>query len=142
MTSAKLSFEINGILYTLYFGIESTRIFQERAAKEVLLLIASGIEKPTESDLNQLKLLANLIYSGLCNMADINDEQRPSFIDAYSLAEMISVNTELIEKINNVWEQSQPVKEMLDRLKNQATDEEKKSPQNIGKKSGRLRSAS
>lgn len=127
MPSAKLTFEIEGVSYGLYFGMASVRVFEERAAKEYLLLVASGIEEPKQSDLDPMKTLASLVYSGLCNMADINDEQRPKFIEAYSLSELISIDLELCENINTVWAESQPVKDMLERLKDKTDQEEKKN---------------
>lgn len=126
MASAKITFEIDGKSYGLYFGMASTRIFQERSASEYLRLQASGIEKPEQKDFDPYKTFAFVIHSGLCNMADIMDEQRPAFIDSYSLSEQISRNSELCETINNVWSESQPVQEMMERLKS-SLDTEKKS---------------
>lgn len=136
MASARLSFESEGKTYTLYFGMASVRVFQERAAKEYFLLIQSGIAEPTQEDLDPIKTLANVLYSGLCNWADINDEQRPPFIDAYQLAEALFTNKEICEQVNNVWGESQPVKEMLERLrdKTQPEEEKKNTKPKTGKK--------
>jgi len=134
MASAKLTFEVEGISHTLYFGMASVRLFEERAAIEYMLLVQSGIERPEMGDFDPIKSLANLLYSGLCNMADINDEQRPKFMDAYSLAESIWHNQELCENINRVWTESQPVKEMRDKLNSSTDHEEKKNPK---RKSGK-----
>lgn len=136
MASAKISFEAEGKQYSLYFGMASVRIFQERSAKEYLLLVQSGIEDPTQEDLDQTKVFANVIYSGLCNMADINDEQRPLFAEAYELADSISNNIELCKRINDVWAESQPVKDMIDRLADstQPKEEKKSTPRKTGKK--------
>lgn len=139
MASARISFEIEGKKHTLYFGMSSVRIFQEKSAGEYIRLVNSGIEKPTQDDYDNNLVFAFLVHSGLCNMADINDEQRPLFIDSYSLSEEISRNEELTLKINEVWNESQPVIEMSERLKNKLNEGEKKSPKRTtGKKSKHL----
>lgn len=126
MASAKITFEIEGKSYGLYFGMASTRIFQERSASEYIRLQESGIKEPKQEDFDPYKTFAFVIHSGLCNMADIMDEQRPAFIDSYSLSEQIARDSELCSTINTVWNESQPVVEMLDRLKS-SLDTEKKS---------------
>ncbi len=133
MASAKLNFEVDGKAYAVYFGMASIRVFQERAAKEFALLVASGIEDPKREDFDNVKSFANLLYSGLCNMADINDEIRPKFIDVYELAERIEKMPELAKLINDTWTESQPVQEMLDRLG--TADEKKNTVLKTGKKS-------
>lgn len=135
MASAKISFEIEGVSHTLYFGMSSVGIFQKRSATEYMLLVNSGIETPEKGDFDEIKSFANLIYSGLCNQADILDEQRPPFIEAYELTEAISIIPGLAERISEVWNESRPVKDMIDRLKDKTAKEEKKSTNpKIGKK--------
>lgn len=136
MASARLKITVYDKEYNLYFGMSSTRIFQELSAKDYQLLVDSGIEKPTLDDIDHYKSFANLIHSGLCNMADINSEQRPLFIDSYSLAELISKDDELCLLINDVWSNSQPVKDMLDKLASFNVGEKKNKVKNktTGKK--------
>jgi hypothetical protein len=137
MASAKISFEIEGKSHTLYFGMASVRIFQERSAAEYLRLIASGIEEPTSADLDPTKTLAMLVHSGRCNQADIEDEQRPAFPDSYELAEQIAADDELCQRLNEVWGESQPVKNMLERLKSNAPDGEPEKKSSSKPKTGK-----
>lgn len=126
MASARISFEIDGVTHSLYFGMVSVQIFQEKGLAESIRLQQSGIETPTQKDFDPYLLFSFVVHSGLCNMADINGEQRPLFVDSYSLSEIISKDEPLWNNINKVWEESQPVKDMLDRLKISAGNTEKK----------------
>ena len=130
-----VKFEVDGKAYGLYFGIPSTRIFEEKCAAEYLRLQASGIAEPDKSDFDPYLTFAFLIHSGLCNMADINTDQKPDFIDSYTISQTISKDESLSKKIHDVWHESQPVKDMLERLA-QINKEQKKSPRKaIGTKS-------
>lgn len=135
MASAKLNIEVGGKSYGLYFGMASTRIFQERSALEYKRLVDSGIKEPTQADFDPYKTFAFVIHSGLCNMADILDEQRPEFIDSYALSEDISRDAGLCETINRVWSESQPVVEMLEKLNSSLEAEKKSQVKPTGKKS-------
>lgn len=129
-----VKFQHGGIEYGLYFGIPSTRIFEERCAAEYLRLQGSGIEEPTQDDFDPYLTFAFIIHSGLCNMADIMTEQKPDFIQSYTLSQAIATDKELSERINKSWLESQPVKDMIERL-NVINGEKKSQVKATGKKS-------
>lgn len=135
MASARVKITVDEKEYELYFGMVSASIFQQLLAKEYLRIQESGIEAPQQSDFDEYKQLAMVIHAGLCNMADIKDEQRPQFIDSYSLAEEISKDKDAASMVDSAWNESQPVVEMIERLKSAAAAEEKKSQiKSTGKK--------
>lgn len=129
-----VKFELYGQSYRLYFGIPSTRIFEEKCAAEYLRLQASGIAEPKEKDYDPYLTFAFVVHSGLCNMADIMTEPKPDFIESYTLSQSIANNNDLSEKINNAWIESQPVKDMLERLAEVNGEEKKSTKKAIGKK--------
>lgn len=127
MGSAKVTFEIEGNEYSLYFGMVSIGIFEELSARRVKALVDSGIENPTQEDFGNLLSAAILIHAGLCNMSEIDFGTKPTFENSYRIAELIANDVELWRRINETWEESKPVKEMQDRLKNQLSTQEKKN---------------
>lgn len=131
---AIVRFEVDGQSYGLYFGIPSTRIFEEKCAAEYLRLQASGIEEPGENDFDPYLTFAFVVHSGLCNMADIETMPRPQFIDSYTLSQNISNDEALAKRINDVWAESRPVKDMLERLATVNKDQKKSQQKTIGKK--------
>ena len=116
MISAKYPFKINKNQYTVYFGMTSVGIFQQKSFQEVMRMTENGIEA-TGENVDKIKTFAYVVYSGLCNWADIQDEQRPKYSDVYMLCEdILRDNVEIQEGIWTTWQESQPVKEMLERL--------------------------
>lgn len=107
MTNGKVSFEIEGIKRSLYFGMVATEIFAQKAVKTSL----------NPSDSNNIKAFAYLVYAGLCNQADLLDNAYPKFDDAYQLTErIIEQGEELQMLIYDTWAASKPAKNVLDKL--------------------------
>lgn len=127
-------FEVDGRAYGLYFGIPSTRIFEEKCAAEYLRLQASGIEEPTQEDFDPYLSFAFVVHSGLSNMADIETQPRPQFIDSYTISQLISKDDDLCQRINETWQESRPVKDMLERLESINNAQKKSKKGAIGKK--------
>lgn len=107
MTNAKVKFKIDGVERSLYFGMVATQIFAEKGTK-----LAEN-----NSEANNVKSFAYLVYAGLCNQADLLDNSYPSFEQAYELTEkIIEQGEELQNEIFNTWQNSKPAKDMIDRL--------------------------
>lgn len=126
--TAKMEFEIEGVKHSLYFGMTSVHIFQQKSFEEVARMEAQGIKAAAEN-VDQIKTFTYVVYSGACNWADLNDLQRPMFSDVYMLCEKILTkdNEHIQLKIWEVWKNSQPVAEMLERLNGVNKEKPKKS---------------
>lgn len=107
MTNAKVKFKIDGVERSLYFGMVATQIFAEKGAKQAT----------NNTEANNIKSFAYLVYAGLCNQADLLDNSYPTFEQAYELTEkIIEQGEELQNLIFATWQNSKPAKDMLDRL--------------------------
>lgn len=126
--TAKMEFEIEGVKHSLYFGMTSTYIFQQKSFEEVARMEAQGI-KADADNVDKIKTFAYVVYSGACNWADLNDLQRPKYSDIYMLVEKIlSKENEAIQvSIWETWNNSLPVAEMLERLNGVNKEKPKKS---------------
>lgn len=135
MGNGLITFHVDGVSHTLYFGMVATQIFAEKGMQEQVWLKDRG-----EDRADDVKAFACIVYAGACNYADRIDVQRPTFEACYNLTESILMEgTELQDQIFTCFRESRPTQAMYDKLG--AGDGEKKSPQN-GKKSKRLRSVS
>lgn len=135
MPTAKHTFQIEGKEYTLYFGMASVGIFQQKSLEEVIRMNDSGV-KATADNVDKIKTFAYVIYSGLCNWADLQDQKRPAFGDCYILTEeILSSGVDIQNGIWEAWTDSKPVDEMLKRLNGKEKTAQKKSTSKaIGKK--------
>jgi len=126
MSNGRITFTVPSGDYTLHFGMKSAQIFAEKGYKEFLL-----VEERGDKGADDIKSFAYIIFSGLCNYADIAEKQHPSFETAYLVTEEILLDGgELQTKIFEVWKSSRPIEEMTKRLGvNIQTEEEKKSQQ-------------
>lgn len=133
MTNAKVKFKIDGVERSLYFGMVATQIFAEKGAKQAV----------NNTEANNIKSFAYLVYAGLCNQADLLDNSYPTFEQAYELTEkIIEQGEELQNLIFTTWQNSKPAKEMIDRLPKPEVEltetgkkkEVKKSTKQIGMK--------
>ena len=131
-----VSVEVEGKKIDLHFGMVSTQIFAEKVDAEMARLAERGSDK-----ISDIKFLAIIIYSGICNKADINETQYPDFADCYLLAENIA-SEQYVEQqkvIWNAWTTARPTQGLLERLgikldtENEAK-EDKKKVQRSGKK--------
>lgn len=108
MSNARITFEVEGNVYSLYFGMVATQIISEKSVKTVK---NSKVEK-----VDNIKAFAYIIYGGLCNDADSRDIERPEFTEAYQIADSIVGNDELTTRIYSTWENSKPYTELLAKL--------------------------
>jgi len=106
--TGKYSFNIDGVEHSVWFGMTSVNIFQRLSTQQ--------LELQGNGELDNNTSYATLIYAGLCNNADVKMVNRPSFERAYEIAEAILDDEKLQTEIYKVWEESKPVKEMMDRL--------------------------
>lgn len=105
MSNARITFEVEGVKHSLYFGMVATQIISDKSIKAA----ASG-------DVNNVKAFAYIIFGGICNQCELKDEQYPEFEEAYLIAELISADDELTSRIYSTWQDSKPYKELMDRL--------------------------
>lgn len=105
MSNARVTFEVEGVKHSLYFGMVATEIITGKSVKA-----AASKEK------NDLKSFAYIVFGGLCNAADLKDEDRPEFEDAYLLTESIAGDDELSAKIYQSWSESKPYVELMTKL--------------------------
>lgn len=124
----RLKFKVNDQEVELYFGMVSVKVFAEYSAKEYERLNGG-------TEIDGLKALAIMIHSGRCNACEINFDPYPDFIDSYEAAESLANDIETVNKINDAWISSRPVKEMLDRLENFNLSEKKNKVKRTGMKS-------
>lgn len=105
MTNSIISFDVDGIGYSLYFGMVATEIISQKS-----------IQAAEGGEINDIKAFAYIVYGGLCNHDDLHDRQRSSFQEAYIIAESIASDDKLTMKIYSVWSDSKPNKDLLERL--------------------------
>ena len=103
--NGKISFEIEGVKHSLYFGMTATEIIAN-----------SSITAINKGEVTDLKAFAYILFGGMCNFADSIDEVRPKFNDAYMLAEQISNEDQITKDIYDAWNGSKPKDELLKRL--------------------------
>lgn len=129
MTNAKVKFIIDGVERSLYFGMVATQIFAEKGAK-----LAEN-----NTNANNVKSFAYLVYAGLCNQADLLDNAYPTFEEAYELTEkIIEQGEELQNQIFTTWQNSKPAKNMLEMLpkSEEVAEEGKKKEPSQSRKTG------
>lgn len=105
MSNARVTFEVEGVKHSLYFGMIATEIITDKSVE----MAKKGVK-------DNLKSLAYIVFGGLCNTAESREQEYPEFEDAYLLAESICRDLELCEKIQSAWTDSKPYVEMMDRL--------------------------
>jgi len=103
--NGKISFEIEGVKHSLYFGMTAAEIIAE---KTYLHLSKGKIPAMTS--------VAYIVYGGLCNQADRTDSDRPEYEQAYEIAEHLASDDELGQKVVSCYTESQASKTLLDRL--------------------------
>lgn len=109
MGNGNISFEIEGVKHSLFFGMVATEIIEELSVK-------AANENKLGSQINNLKAFAYVVFGGLCNKADSMDVQRPEFTEAYIIADAIWLDQELSTKIYKTWEESKPCVELMKRI--------------------------
>jgi len=105
MTGARKTFEIEGVKHSLYFGMVATEI-----------ILAKSVKYAESKDPHGIKSTAEIIYGGLCNNADLSDIDRPTFEEAYLIAESIISDEQLIKDILSAWTESKPYVSLMERL--------------------------
>lgn len=105
MNNARVTFEVEGVKHSLYFGMVATEIISDKSYEMAKKGIKDG-----------LKSLAYIIFGGLCNYAESKDQDHPEFEEAYLIAELICKDVELCDKIQSTWTESKPYEELMNRL--------------------------
>jgi hypothetical protein len=99
MTNPRIDIEIQGVTHSLYFGMSAIQIFSEKSIHELQLLSAQNPKTPLDKlQADPVKSFAYVVYGGLCNTADINEQQRPTFTECYEIAENILYEDEAVQK--------------------------------------------
>jgi len=117
--SNKIDFEIDGVKHSLRFGMTAVEITQNKAYQHTQL--------HNNEQLSTWDMFVVIIYSGLCNNADVEEINRPKWKDAFDIAESLADETETTMLIWECWENSKPVKAMMERLRTATTSLEKGS---------------
>lgn len=90
MTNGHFDFELEGVKYSLRFGMTAVQIFFQKSAQQVKELAEENPGVPLdELKADNVKSFAYLLYAGLCNYADSKEQKRPTFEDAYNLTESV-----------------------------------------------------
>lgn len=136
MTNGKVSFDIDGVKRSLYFGMVATQIFKEKAGRNAIqqeqerqeLEKSLGKGRANEEWLKlveerksseDLKAFVFIVFGGLCNQAHLRGDNYPTYEQAYELSERIlylDKTGEIQTLIYTTWAESQPAKDMIEQL--------------------------
>lgn len=136
MTNGKVSFDIDGVKRSLYFGMVATQIFKEKAGRNAIqqaheleeLEKSIGKAKANEEWIKlveerksseDLKAFVFIVFGGLCNHAHLRGDNYPTYEQAYELSERIlylDKTGEIQTLIYTTWAESQPAKDMIEQL--------------------------
>ena len=90
MTNGHFDFELEGVKYSLHFGMTAAQIFSEKSMQEVRKLMEETPDvDPKDLVADNVKSFAYMIYAGMCNEADREERKRPSFTEVYDLTERV-----------------------------------------------------
>ncbi len=130
-TTGRMSFELEGVNYSLFFSMIAIEIYQTKSFNEVKRLKDAGL--PLEVD--DIKAMSYIIYAGLCGYADLKEKVRPSFEQAYELADSLCYldNSELVNEIFECFNNSRASKALRQRL----GIEKKSDPESLSKQTGK-----
>lgn len=108
-----VSFEIEGVNHTLYFGMKAVSIFVNKSNEELLKvneeIIKLNTEKSEDEELipllpiDETKAVVFAVYGGMCNQAERYDLPYPKYVDAYDLTEKILLSEDKNIQVN-IWE--------------------------------------
>lgn len=128
---AKVTFEIEGVSHSLYFGMLAIELWTTLVAEEAVKLKSS----PNTSDSAfNIKGFAMCVYAGLCNNAEMNRQNHPDFEDAYILADGILAERNGLDlKIWNTFINSRAGKPVMDKL---APEKKSEEVENISQSTG------
>lgn len=118
MTNPRIDIQIQGVTHSLYFGMAAIQIFSEKSIHELQILAAENPKTPLDKlQADPVKSFAYIIYAGLCNQADIEELQRPTFKFAYDLADSILYEDDEFQKpIFDCFNNSRAHKALKERL--------------------------
>lgn len=110
-----IKFKLNRVDYALFFGMKAVRIFQELMLKETLK--ANGGTMPSKKEdlkqVDEMIAFAITIYAGMCNEAESDQLEYPSYKEAYSLANDILLEPGLDAKIWNCFKESRASENLM-----------------------------
>lgn len=118
MSVPRITFDLQGVTHSLYFGMAAIEIFSQKSVAELSLLAKEHPEIPIDKlKADPVKSFAYVIYSGLCNQADIMELSRPTFEQAYYISEQIIDEGEKLQQdIFDCFNNSRAHKSLIERL--------------------------
>lgn len=118
MSVPRITFDLQGVTHSLYFGMAAIEIFSQKSVAELGVLAKENPKTPIkELKADSVKAFAYIIYAGLCNEADIKEAVRPSFEDAYYLADdIVNEGYKLQQDIFDCFNESRAHKSLIERL--------------------------
>lgn len=125
MSSARITIEVNGVKYPLYFGMVA-----------VEMIVKKSVEAAAKGEADDLKSFAQIVHAGMCNSADMNDIDRPSFSDSYIIAEEVASDEDQSKLISDAWINSKPHKDLIERLSGGNKKKAVESPKKASKRTG------
>lgn len=125
MSSARITIEVEGVKHSLYFGMLAVEMIAKKS-----------VEAAAKGEADDLKSFAHIIHAGMCNHADMKDFDRPSFEEAYIIAESLASDEEQSKLISDAWINSKPHKELIERLSGIGKKKAVESPRKSSKKTG------
>lgn len=118
---------VNNTEVILHFGMTSKNIWQTKCAEEVIRL-GKGNQKQLAAKVDNTRAFAFLIYAGICNYQDMQENpKRPTFEEAYLIADEIMQSDELTKDVWSCWENSKANKALIATLQELTGKPQKKS---------------
>lgn len=129
MSVPRITFQIEGVTHSLYFGMAAIEVFSKKSVAELGVLAKENPKTPLDKLIaDPVKSFAYVVYAGLCNDADIKEVQRPSFEQAYEVADAIMYEAEQLQSdIFTCFKESRAHKALIERLK----PEKKSNPEAV-----------
>lgn len=121
---------VNGVSYSLKFGMRAIMIFQEKSLAAVIKLNEGEEDKSKWKDIDPVKQLVYLVYAGLCNDAESKDLEYPKFEDCYSLVDDILAGKDadaISVKIFNAFKESRAGAKLIEMFNPKKEDEKAES---------------
>lgn len=141
-----VSFEIEGVDYTLNFGMKAIRIFIEKSSAEMAKINSDVIKRNSEKaegeeheplkPIDDIKAVVFAVYAGLCNNAERYELEYPEYSFAYDLTEKILLHEDksIQARIWETFKNSRANEGLINSFSSNKseTDEEEKKKKQIG----------
>lgn len=134
-TNGIVSIELEGVKHTLLFGMKAIRIFSEKTSQEIQRQNAT-IEDVNEWNfqIEENKSFIYLVYAGLCNYAESNDLEYPSYQDCYLIANELLFDANQQVKIWEVFKSSKAGSNLLSAFAQKQESKKKNTKKQTGTK--------